>query len=457
MFLTRCENLKEFYDELHNALIGLIGSDEEFEIQDTIREETDNFYFQAKDIYNQLSPKQVTTQQPNPNPNRNNNSDYRDILKLDIPIFYGTCGTYWTHLGRLNTSIRTAFVIEHSKIKFPSYQNLTKFLNNHCRALESVQITPNTSHSQKLQQTFNSHPNFRKQQNYNQYQKHPSQSYVSNIAQNKQSSQNTQSIRNKSHSFNSHSTPNIQIALSHNSNPPNSNSQRNFNSPIQYKCRLCNQNSHNNLSQCHMFIAKNINDRIAYVKQNNVCLNCLRFSHTENSCQSNFASRLCGERHLSTLHISQVISSQPHFSSNSQNAQNNSTPTSYESSNDQFLNCGCTPIKPSKPQTTVLLSTTNVDILDARGYYHTVRVEGINQSSSTTNGITNCTIKPLNKTNPVFTFELFVLPKVCAEMPSIQVNTQNWHHISNLELADDKFKIPAPVDILLGAQPTHKL
>nr|CAI5849091.1 unnamed protein product [Callosobruchus analis] len=173
--------------------------------------------------------------------------------------------------------------------------------------------------------------------------------------------------------------------------------------------------------------------------------------------------------------VSSVNSSQPPISSNSQNAQNSSTLTSYESSNDQFLSCGCTSIKPSKPQTTVLLSTTKVDILDARGYYQTVRVVldnasqanfisenclnrlglsrkklivpivGINQSSSMTNGITNCTIKPLNKANPIFTFELFVLPKVCAEMPSIQVNTQNWHHISNLELADDKFNIPAPV------------
>nr|CAI5862640.1 unnamed protein product [Callosobruchus analis] len=464
------------------------------------------------------------------------NIDALDLLEL--PTGHWKFPLFNMLLGRLNTSIRTAFEIEHSKIKFPSYQNLTEFLNNHCRALESVQITPNTSYSQNLQQTSNSHPNFRKQQNYNQYQKHPTQSYVSNIDQNKQSSQNTRFIKNKSHSFNSYSTPNSQIAPTHNSNRPNANSQRNFNSPIQYKCRLCNQNSHSNLAQCHMFIAKNINDRIAYVKQNNVCLNCLRFSHTENSCQSNFACRLCGERHHTTLHISQgnevisqnsyltnvshsvnqssipdntatssskipfqtpqmsqikqssvphipivasVNSSQPPISSNSQNAQNSSTLTSYESSNDQFLSCGCTSIKPSKPQTTVLLSTTKVDILDARGYYQTVRVVldnasqanfisenclnrlglsrkklivpivGINQSSPMTNGITNCTIKPLNKANPIFTFELFVLPKVCAEMPSIQVNTQNWHHISNLELADDKFNIPAPVDILLGA------
>ncbi|VEN56946.1 unnamed protein product, partial [Callosobruchus maculatus] len=92
-------------------------------------------------------------------------------------------------LGRLNTSIRTAFEIEHSKIKFPTYQNLTEFLNNHCRALESVQIASSTSYSQNSQQPTNSHPN-RKQHNYNQYQKYPTQSYVSNIQdQNKQNSQ----------------------------------------------------------------------------------------------------------------------------------------------------------------------------------------------------------------------------------------------------------------------------
>nr|CAI5866296.1 unnamed protein product [Callosobruchus analis] len=117
-------------------------------------------------------------------------------------------------LGRLNTSIRTAFEIEHSKINSPATK-FNRILKQSLSCFRVSQITPNTSYSQNLQQTSNSHPNFRKQQNYNQYQKHPTQSYVSNIDQNKQSSQNTRFIKNKSHSFNSYSTPNSQIAPTH--------------------------------------------------------------------------------------------------------------------------------------------------------------------------------------------------------------------------------------------------
>ena len=630
MFKTRYENLDEFYEEfkqLHNQVIGLVDTDDEFKIQDKVRKDTDNFYFQAKDIFNQLFPNQNTQHNFVINPNQNSDNDYKDLLKLDVPIFDGNllkwvtfydmfCSlvhnnsniapvrkfrylisylrgeplnlikslpvnndnyivafqtltdryqnkrllatNYWNTinntillknncssrdlralldifnenisalnllkfptkewdfplfnmlLSRLNTSIRTAFEIEHSKIELPTYENLKEFLKNHCRALESVQIMPNisqyTMQSNNSQNTNNTNSkNFKNQYNSNNsYSKsYQPQSYITNTIPNTQNTQMTQFNPNIQSNPNQ-SNPNHSKSNHSNSNHLTSNYQSvKFNTQNKYKCRLCNQSSHS-LSQCETFLQKNINDRIVYVRQNKACNNCLRFSHTLNLCQSTFSCRVCGQRHH-TLICTNSQTNPPNYQNtyitnvqqpidnlnqnSSQQSQTTHPNTIYQSNqneqindNTQYINCGCTSLTTQKPKSTVLLSTTKVDILDIRGNYQTVRVvldnaseanfitenclnrlglsrkkvivpiRGINQSTATTKGLTSCTIKPVGKNNPLFSFDVYVLPIVSANLPSLQINSHNWHHISNIKLGDDSFNIPAPVDMLLGAE-----
>ncbi len=409
IFKTRYENLEEFYDDfkkLHNDVIGLIDTDDEFKVEDQVRKDTDSFYFQTKDIFSQLFPNQNTPQNYVSNPNQNSNHDFKDLLKLDVPIFDGNllrwvtfydmyCSlvhdnsniapvrkfrhlisylrgeplnlikslpvtdnnysvafqtltdryqnkrllatNYWNAihntmllknncsskdlrtlldtfneniaalellgfptkqwefplfnmlLSRLNSSIRTSFEIEHSKIELPTFENLTEFLKNHCRALESVQIMPNISqynmqtNSSQKSNNSNSNHHYNKNQfnSNNSYSKsYQPQSYIANT---NPSAQDIQMIQ---FDPNSQTNSNHSNSIQTNSNNSNQNFQSKFNTPNKYKCRLCNNQSSHTLSQCQLFLQKSINDRIAYVRQNNACNNCLRFSHTLNLCQS---------------------------------------------------------------------------------------------------------------------------------------------------------------------------
>jgi len=132
---------------------------------------------------------------------------------------------------------------------------------------------------------------------------------------------------------------------------------------------------------------------------------------------------------------------------------------------------------------TVLLSTAEVDIRDVHGIFQKVRVlldtasmanfisepcanrlglakikyaqsiEGLNgMSSVSSKGLTNCFIKPVTSVGPTYFFEAIILPKLCSEQPKMKIQLAEWKHIKGLSLADPKFNIPGPIDILLGAE-----
>lgn len=64
------------------------------------------------------------------------------------------------------------------------------------------------------------------------------------------------------------------------------------------KCMLCNSNHY--IAKCQVFMQKSVTDRINFIKNNNLCLNCLS-AHAD-ECKSNFSCRICMESHHSLLH-----------------------------------------------------------------------------------------------------------------------------------------------------------
>ncbi len=375
-------------------------------------------------------------------------------------------------LTRLDSATRTAFEIEHSKIELPTYLQLTNYLESHCRALESVQMSSpcpiNLNRSQKPQNSY--HQSNLKSGSYSGMPRHSgAQSLVANTESNAHDSQIRQN--------NPQSIPNIA----------NMAAQYSSHDPARYKCRLCQQPFHS-LSQCPQFLGKTPSGRLAYVKQANACINCLRSTHRLKNCPSTFSCRICHVKHHTLLHFPKNTGQTSHHG---QTPSSSGTPASIVSPSQmeslhsaqlqQSLSCECAAMATSIPQTTVLLSTTKIEVLDSRGNYQIIRavldsasqanfitqkclnrlglsrtechipVVGISQSTSDTCGLTSCTIKPIGKTDPVFSLEALVLSKLCSDMPSVKINTQSWGHISNLTLGDEHFSIPAPVDMLLGA------
>src|SRR5699024_7096174 len=59
---------------------------------------------------------------------------------LKFPIDQWDFVLFNSFLSKLDDKTRTEFEIKYGSVDVPSYQQLKKFLDNHCRALESVTI-----------------------------------------------------------------------------------------------------------------------------------------------------------------------------------------------------------------------------------------------------------------------------------------------------------------------------
>lgn len=331
-------------------------------------------------------------------------------------------------LQKLDFKTRTDFEVEFSTTEIPTYTELTTFLTNHCKALESVQCM--VPQSQK-------------------YIKKPSPIVLLNSMAETQSQ----------------SSP---------------------------KCMICS--SSHPLYRCPQFLAKPPYERLTLVRRNKLCGNCLRNNHPVRDCPST-KCKICQCPHHTTLHLnnnqnSSINSSysnssrnNPPIQPNSATIDNTSESRQDNSPNPSHSALQCSALATPTKQSTVLLSTAQVNILDARGNFQIVRVlldtasmanfisdkcakrlglkrlnisvplEGINNLISTSkNGMTQCLIKPCNEKEPTYKFQALVLSKICSDQPTMHIDSRNWSHIKDLKLADERFQNPGPIDLLLGAE-----
>ncbi|XP_030759181.1 uncharacterized protein LOC115884669 [Sitophilus oryzae] len=344
-------------------------------------------------------------------------------------------------LQKLNVSIRTDFEVQNT-VEIPTYSDLTHFLENKCKALESVQFT--TSYN-------NEHYKDKSKQSYQS----------SSFSSNKKSSEIKTGY------------PAFMTTSNNNATPYQSNKGD------KLKCVLCS--SSHALYRCFSFLSKTPQDRLNFAQQHNLCTNCLLASHSVRKCNSSFKCKICGSPHHTLLHLDKAIDS---YASNTPiNSNFNHTLDRAILESTPGPSVGAMASTLSTKQSTVLLSTAIVDIKDIRGNFQQIRIlfdsasmanfitekcvnrlglprkrfsipiEGLNGMSAQTNqGVTHCTIKPCNDSNPLFSFDSIILPKICSGQPKININPSSWTHIQNLKLADYSFHKPGPIDLLIGAE-----
>ncbi|XP_048003104.1 uncharacterized protein LOC125239532 [Leguminivora glycinivorella] len=89
--------------------------------------------------------------------------------------------------------------------------------------------------------------------------------------------------------------------------------------------------------------------------------------------------------------------------------------------------------------------------LGLRAEYGNHAITGIGELVSKPGGTLSCTITPsVGKADTSLSFQAYLLPKICPEMPPELVDLSSWQHIRGLELADPYWHIPGPVDLLLN-------
>ncbi|KAJ8984400.1 hypothetical protein NQ317_003983 [Molorchus minor] len=352
-----------------------------------------------------------------------NNLGYR-VDGWDFPLFFML-------LDRIDSDTVTKFEMSlPPDTAVPAFQVLVDFLNKKCNALETV------SHSYQMN-TRRSFDNTRPKPNQNNL---PRNTFI-----NRQSSLFTNTTNNK------------------------------------LSCPLCN--SEHLIYSCPSFISKTPQERYNIVKTNNWCTNCLGSKHGSTKCSSRTMCKRCSCKHHTLLHFN-ATHDLNNITQHSTDHIDILAPSTSSNENAQPRPSTSTQVNTAilSTETTVLLSTAQIEVLDCRGHYQTVRVlldsgsqanfitekccnklglprfnvslaiQGMGPMSSNTSQAVTCTIRAEGQPTPLYKLDFAILPKICSDMPTFDLPKQHFTHLKNLRLADNRFALSSPIDMLLGAE-----
>ncbi|XP_049878190.1 uncharacterized protein LOC126375293 [Pectinophora gossypiella] len=185
--------------------------------------------------------------------------------------------------------------------------------------------------------------------------------------------------------------------------------------------------------------------------------------------------KTCNQRHNSLLHF--PVKQNQKTASNQQSA-----PSPPSSENVITPVTSLSNISNSSDSSFVLLATAEVEVKDGFGAYQRVRVlldpgsqshiitsscarrlgltkyktntpmSGIGEAPAQSSGRVFLEIRPIGKSEPSFVTEALTLDKICGDMPTHHVNQNNFKHVVNLKLADERYHQSRAVDILMGGE-----
>ena len=259
-----------------------------------------------------------------------------------------------------------------------------------------------------------------------------------------------------------------------------------------FKCPFCKTNSHF-LNSCNSFGNLMVGQRFDFVKENALCINCLKKGHTVSSCRA-MNCKICKRPHHSLLHRN---TNNPFNKNNNNNGNassnvcqnDNSASVSVcqieNSKNSNQINetpsfNKATTLKISSNKDVVILATAVIEIKDKFGNFQPVRAlldsgsqvnfvteetasrlkihrehEGLNLigigevETSTKQKISTIIKSRINETK--FDIDLFVMKSISGYQPEANISTKEWNIPKNLPLADPHFNKRSKIDLLVGA------
>lgn len=321
-----------------------------------------------------------------------------------------------------NFELECGSVLSQDMLYLKSYDTLIEFLEKQCSAKDTISLTKSFSH-------FNKNSNYDKTKTkYSQksYKNKPTSSFVVN----------TQLKQNLT-------------------------------------CQVCNKDHF--IYNCPDFIAFTPKQRYDLIKSRSWCSNCLGTRHSSKSCNSRSSCRTCGKKHHSLLHfegqITTPVNVPPSTSSQTLPVLQASSSISEVVSTNLF----------AKHKNKALLSTALINVQDAWGNFHVIRAVidsgseshfiskscfnklglskfflpiqlcGIGKNISKGSHGVRCNIKPVGKSDPVYSLEFIILNEISDNLPINSLPVEQFSKFSQLPLADPNFHLSKPVDILLGA------
>ncbi|UYV79873.1 hypothetical protein LAZ67_18000951, partial [Cordylochernes scorpioides] len=247
-----------------------------------------------------------------------------------------------------------------------------------------------------------------------------------------------------------------------------------YNINVSFKnCLLCKLK--HKLNQCNEFRQMSIQNRIGYVKLNQLCSNCLRGNHSVENCKITNRCFHCNKNHHTLLH---VVSSPPRQRESS--SVQFASPKSVQPSNVPSTSTSCC-LSEADGSIQILLSTPIIHIQDVNGEDQICRAlldNGSQRSLITEKCAAKLGIPIRRKRIAVggsgdqlvesslgevlirfsshfdhqsFETTALVLTKLTNNIPSFTVKKINYSHMKGLILADPSYFKSKEIDVILGS------
>lgn len=274
----------------------------------------------------------------------------------------------------------------------------------------------------------------------------------------------------KSHHVSTSST-NFNPTSYHKNSSSNKNTVHNNQSSASIKCIVCS-NSHP-LYQCSSFKGWHLNSRREFVRDNNLCFNCMFKSHSVKECKARSSCQQCNKRHHTLLHpvdgeATVDLISTPHSSNTPSTSTSSNTITTLSSVCNSPNHIGILPtaivyakdIFDQKHLVRLLFDTGSesslmsescCQLLGLKRENATLPVKGVKGVEvGYTRGKSSVQISSRFNENDSLTMNVYILNRLSDSIPSQKRIFHDYNSIKSENLADPDFDKPNKIDIILG-------
>ncbi len=234
------------------------------------------------------------------------------------------------------------------------------------------------------------------------------------------------------------------------------------------KCKLGCESPHP-LFKCNLFRNKTPQQRFDILKQHRLCFNCLADGHSTSECSNQHTCRTCNRKHHTMVHIAPAAAA---------SGQGRQTDSANSRQNVESL---FTSQQQQQKISTALLATAQVNVistgvetqsrvfLDGGSEVSLItiamakklrlplhnsncQITGLGSTAvGESTAVTSFIIKPRFPSTITIPVTALVVQEISKKLPKAKLNSHNWSHLNNLQLADPNFNVPAHVDIMIGS------
>ena len=252
------------------------------------------------------------------------------------------------------------------------------------------------------------------------------------------------------------------------STPPNRKSYQQRPAYATYtsdNCAACKNGKHP-LYTCKDFRTMAHEQKMTIVKDNGLCLNCLKPGHFVKKCPSELRCRKCHNPHHSLMHIETDAKATKEKSSTGSDAVSSHASHSTSCYRQVLLmTCKVQVVGPNGYSTyarALLDSASSTSFITERLAQHlrlprthrSLNISGIGgiNARSTSRGMVRFNVTHFDGKGKAIPVDAVVLSTVTTDLPIQPVAyDQHWKHLTGLRLADPDFGKPGRIDVLLGA------